>query len=67
MPFVQNVKKVKNGPTLKRARYAKMRLGYAEKGLLYNFITFFQECFSGLADFQYISGLAISGLKNLEN
>jgi hypothetical protein len=46
---------------------AKIRLGNAEKCLLYNFITFFQECFSGLADFQYISGLAISGLKNLEN
>jgi hypothetical protein len=44
-----------------------MRQGNAEKCSLNHFITFFQEYFSGLADFQYISGLAISGLKNLEN
>jgi hypothetical protein len=51
----------------KWARFAKMRLGNAEKCPEYHFITFFQECSSGLADFQYISGLAISGLKSLEN
>jgi hypothetical protein len=28
---------------------------------------FFHECVSGLADFQDLSGLAISGLKNLKN
>jgi hypothetical protein len=27
----------------------------------------FQECISGLADFQGISGLAISGFENFEN
>jgi hypothetical protein len=26
-----------------------------------------KECISGIADFQVISGLAISGLENLEN
>jgi hypothetical protein len=44
-----------------------MRLGNAKNALDTILLHFFQECVSGLADFQYISGLAISGLKNLEN
>jgi hypothetical protein len=28
---------------------------------------FCQKCISGLADFQFISGLTVSGLKNFEN
>jgi hypothetical protein len=32
-----------------------------------HFLHFFYKCVSGLADFQDISGLALSGLNNLKN
>jgi hypothetical protein len=35
--------------------------------LFFNFVTFFQEWVSGLADLQDFGGLAISGLENFKN
>jgi hypothetical protein len=59
--FFINTVDYNNGTKCTFLKFAKMRLGNAEKCSLYHFITCFQEYF------QYISGLAISGLKNLEN